>query len=49
MPDTIREEFESGGEYREVLELALLECIKQLGEEESKNHSKMKVWADAHW
>ncbi|CAE7429544.1 unnamed protein product [Symbiodinium sp. CCMP2456] len=43
VPASIREEFESGGEYREVLELALLESIKQLGEEESKNHGKMKA------
>ncbi|CAE7840509.1 unnamed protein product [Symbiodinium microadriaticum] len=42
VPDAIREEFESGGEYREVLELALLECIKQLGEEDCKIHAKMK-------
>ena len=48
VPDAIREEFESGGEYREVLELALLECIKQLGEEDCKIHAKMKAGVDAH-
>ena len=42
VPGDIRKEYAAAGEQRELLEIALLEAIQQLGEEQSKKHAAVK-------
>ncbi|CAE7540456.1 unnamed protein product [Symbiodinium natans] len=43
VPGDIRKEYAAAGEQRELLEIALLEAIQQLGEEQSKKHAAVKA------